>query len=220
MKRIQTVETVEEAYLLISMLESCEIPCELTNDYIISVDPLMSNAVHGIDILVDEEYVEDASVILNTLKEDRGEKHCPHCDSSNIRYLKLNWWNLIFIVKGFILPVGRKRMFCMSCLKKFSEAEVVSRKDGEDELAKEALSHAFEDLPVKPLPDYLVIIGIVTLVGIFFGVLSDWNYMKYREPFPLDLFFWVVFLGGAGFVLYSFLDPAAKEEEEEGENES
>lgn len=149
MKRIQTVETVEEAHLLISMLESFGIPCELTNDYIIAVDPLMSNAVHCIDILVDEDHVEDARDIIGALEEDKGDKHCPHCDSARIRYLRLSWWNLImFFGFSLILPIGRKRMYCQDCLKKFREDEAIwgGRENLEkDELVEEALSHSLEE---------------------------------------------------------------------------
>ena len=216
MKRIQTVETVEEAHLLISMLESYEIPCELTNDYIIAVDPLMSNAVHGIDILVDKEYVEDASAILKSLEEDRGEKRCPYCNSSKIRYQRLNWWNLVFVLSSFVLPVGRKRMFCLNCSKKFKQSDVVETEAEDDALTQEALSHSFKDEEVKPVPVYLILIGIVTLMGIFFGIYTDYYYSKYRELPPTDLFFLVIFLGGAGYFLYSLLDPAVQDE---GENE-
>ncbi len=219
MKRIKTVETVEEAQLLISMLESCEIPCELTNDYIVAVDPLMSNAVHGIDILVDDEYAEDAGTIIGTLEEDKGKKHCPHCNSAKIRYLRLNWWNLLFIFKGFILPVGRKRMFCMNCLKKFEENEIVEAGDENDELTKEALSHPFEDREPRPVPNYLVLIGAMTLIGIFFGVYSDLHYSKFKQLPLNDFFIFVIVLGGIGFILYSLFDPSAKDNSKKDENE-
>ena len=205
---------MEEAHLLISMLESYEIPCDLTNDYIIAVDPLMSNAVHGIDILVDDDYVEDAKTLLGILDKDEGSKHCPHCGSAKIRYLRLNWWNLVFIIKGFILPVGRKRMYCMNCLKKFNESEAVQETEVDDALTKEALSCVFEDSPAKPVPTYLPVIGIITLMCIFFGIYSQWHYSNYRELPSLDFFIILPILVGVGYILYSLLDPEAEDDEE------
>ena len=216
MKRIQTVETVEEAHLLISMLESFGIPCELTNDYIIAVDPLISNAVHGIDILVDEEHVVDAIGIIGALEEDKGDKHCPHCDSTRIRYLRLSWWNLIMFF-GFImiLPIGRKRMYCQDCLKKFDETDTEVTGE-EDELTKEALSHPFEDKDIKPLPAYLLPILVVAVLGVAFGIYDE----NFDRILPSGLFIVLVLLGGVGFFLYSVLEPSANGCKDEEKNDS
>jgi hypothetical protein len=200
-KRIKTVETVEEAHLLVSMLESYDIPCDMTNDFIIAVDPLISNAVHGIDTLVDDEYVEDARALLGAFEEGKGDKHCPHCDSANIRTLRLSWWNLIlFFGSSMIIPIGRKRMYCQDCLKKFKESDAVITAE-EDGLTKEALSHQLEEETLEELPPYLNFIS-----GFFFGgfvcfVLSPIYYLKFHYFPSIEIYFNFA-LGGGGLSFF------------------
>ena len=207
MKRIHTVETVEEAHLLISMLESYEIPCELTNDYIVAVDPLMSNAVHGIDIFVDEEFVEDAKAILGVLDEDKGDKQCPHCGSAKIRYLRFSWWNMLFYFAGFILPIGKRRMYCLNCLEKFREDEVLwsdSKNSLDDKLVEEALSYKLEEPTIKELPSYMSFFPGFIFSAALCLILSPLYYLKFGYFPKIASYFKFALVGGGLFFFLSY----------------
>src|SRR4051812_29422146 len=87
-----------DAAVLIGRLEAEEIRCFLNNEHLVNANPLLSNAVGGIDVAVRESDYERAMVIVQEMasnkaastKADTGFEgykkvtvFCPDCDSSN-----------------------------------------------------------------------------------------------------------------------------------------
>ena len=66
-------------------LESSGIDCELDDEFIVSVDPLLANAVGGIKITVAREDAKNASHVLKKYYENKAleiaekAKICPKC---------------------------------------------------------------------------------------------------------------------------------------------
>ncbi len=53
-----------EAYPLIAKLREENIPCTLSNEHVVLIDPLISNAVGGVKLLVPETEAERAKAII------------------------------------------------------------------------------------------------------------------------------------------------------------
>ncbi len=78
-----------EAYLLKSKLESEGIPAFIFDEQMITLNPLLSNGLHGIKLKVDEKNKDKALAVIhqinNTPISRNGEiLHCPRCQSVNI----------------------------------------------------------------------------------------------------------------------------------------
>ena len=101
MKEIKRVETPDEAILIKSQLESSGIDCFLKDNEIVSAYSLYSNAVGGIKILVPDESETEARELLDSEPLKVYEKHCPHCDSQNIKYRRFGLLNGVCIFSGF-----------------------------------------------------------------------------------------------------------------------
>jgi hypothetical protein len=163
MKEVKRVETPEEAALIKSQLESSGIDCFLKDNETVSVYSLYSNAVGGIKVLVPEEKETEAKELLQSASLEAFEKHCPHCDSQNIKYRKFGLLNGICIFSGFCLPSKRSTLFCQDCRMKFEASEMRVVEESSlpclVKLRQEAESHTFHDSEEKALPDYFGILG-------------------------------------------------------------
>ncbi len=86
---IATFNNATEAYLLKAKLESEGIPAFIFDEQMISLNPLLSNSLHGIKLKVDEKYKDKALTIMHQINNapisHNGEiLHCPKCQSVNI----------------------------------------------------------------------------------------------------------------------------------------
>ena len=64
---LSTYNTPNEAYMLIGRLESEGIDCYIEDDNLISVNPLLSNAIGGVKLNVSEKHLERALLILKEI---------------------------------------------------------------------------------------------------------------------------------------------------------
>lgn len=78
-----------EAFIFKTKLESEGIFVHVANEFIIQTDPLISNAVGGVQLQVSIEDQEKANFIISKISlysvDDHGKAiHCPQCDSNEI----------------------------------------------------------------------------------------------------------------------------------------
>ncbi len=85
-----------DAAVLIGRLEADGIRCFLVNEHLINANPMLSNAVGGIDVSVRESDLDQAMKIVKEMEVNKNEAptitiegykkvlaFCPDCDSSN-----------------------------------------------------------------------------------------------------------------------------------------
>ncbi|MGC4035522.1 MAG: DUF2007 domain-containing protein [Chitinophagaceae bacterium] len=65
-KILQTFTNYIEANILLGRLEEEGIHCFLQDEYTVTIDPLLSNAIGGIKLMVPESQLERAYEIMNT----------------------------------------------------------------------------------------------------------------------------------------------------------
>lgn len=113
-------------------LEANEIPCQLKDEQIVSVNPLYANAVGGIKLQVPDSYIEKALEVIREMNElpyiDKEGKaiQCPKCGGTDVT----NDFNDISGFRSFmamlisfafsVWPLYKKEVYyCKSCKRTF-----------------------------------------------------------------------------------------------------
>lgn len=125
---IYSFDNYIDAQLCLQQLQNENINCWLKDEHTVTIDPLLTNAIGGIKLMVHETQKDRATdllrTILNKAKENRA---CPYCGSFNVEYIfsnrkASNWFSAIFtyLLGGYALA-SEKMYHCFDCEKEFSE---------------------------------------------------------------------------------------------------
>lgn len=128
---IDTYVNYIDANIMLGRLESEGINCWLRDENTVTIDPILTNAVGGIKLMVAEADAERAIELLKEYREEKKETiRCLNCDSDNIELVTTprkasNWfWALFgFLFTNYALQ-GDKVYHCFSCKKEFSQKEM------------------------------------------------------------------------------------------------
>jgi DNA-directed RNA polymerase subunit RPC12/RpoP len=127
MKIIRTYDSYIHAHIAIGQLAEYDIPAFLQDEFMVTIDPILSNAIGGIKLTVDDENVSEAQKILGTI-EMQGKQiiACPKCHLANVEHIATahpkNWFTafLSFFFASYAVAVERK-YHCFNCGYEFSE---------------------------------------------------------------------------------------------------
>lgn len=82
---IRTFQNYFTAYILLARFRDSGIECFLKDEFTVTVDPILSNAVGGIKLIVKKEDEEEAGLLLQQFDESyRQSAVCPKCGSQTI----------------------------------------------------------------------------------------------------------------------------------------
>jgi DNA-directed RNA polymerase subunit RPC12/RpoP len=82
---IRTFQNYFSAHILLTRLKDAGIECFLKDEFTVTVDPILSNAIGGIKLVVIKEQEEEANKLLNEFDEAyRQTAVCPRCGSKSI----------------------------------------------------------------------------------------------------------------------------------------
>lgn len=117
------------AHLALGLLQAEDINCWLKDENIVTINPVLTNAVGGIKLMVAEVQKDRAISLLKNTKQQYNEQHpCPNCGSSNIEYVSTprkasNWLGTIAsaLFAGSATPID-KVYHCFDCGYEFDEA--------------------------------------------------------------------------------------------------
>lgn len=74
-----------QAHLLLTKLRDSGLECYLKDEYTVTIDPLLSNAIGGIKLVVKKKDAEEAYELLRIFDEEILQNtHCPKCGSNQI----------------------------------------------------------------------------------------------------------------------------------------
>ena len=98
-------------------LEEDNIQCWLKDEYTVTIDPILTNAIGGIKLMVASQQAERAISILRKLENEHKTLHpCPECNSLNIELVSTprktaNWVSAIFgfLFTSYAIPVEKDR---------------------------------------------------------------------------------------------------------------
>jgi hypothetical protein len=116
------------AHLAMGRLQSEGIECWLKDENTVTIDPLLTNAVGGIKLMVEETRAKEALELLTQLQQEyKATKTCPNCKSNNIELVStprkpLTWLTAIssFFLGDYALSV-EKVYHCFNCNREFPE---------------------------------------------------------------------------------------------------
>lgn len=82
---IRTFQNYFTAHILLGRFRDSGIECFLKDEFLVTVDPILSNAVGGIKLVVKKEDEEEANLLLHQFDESyRQSAVCPKCGSKTI----------------------------------------------------------------------------------------------------------------------------------------
>ena len=124
---LQHFRDIPTALLAKGKLESAGIHCVLADGNLVRMDWLLSNAIGGIRLQVDQREFEAARTVLNEpippefSDEELGEPfvqpRCPRCYSLDIGFEKINrfWTYGLWLLLSFPLPIRKDNWKCYTC---------------------------------------------------------------------------------------------------------
>jgi hypothetical protein len=84
-KQIAAYTNYVSANITLGLLEENSINCHLRDEYIVTIDPFLSNAVGGIKLMVAEIQFDRALEVIKQAEiEYVGDIPCPNCKSSSL----------------------------------------------------------------------------------------------------------------------------------------
>lgn len=133
----QTFSDPVNAHIVKGLLDANGIDCFISDENIVSVNPLYSQAVGGVKLNVFEKDILRINSLLNagitTEETEVTEKTdssivCPNCNSQNVAYggsvkRKFGLWNMILPFLLMVYPFTmRKAYHCFNCDHEFKKA--------------------------------------------------------------------------------------------------
>lgn len=117
-----------DAHLRMMQLQEEGINCWLKDEHTVTVDPILSNAIGGIKLMVHETQKERAADLLRTImNKERANRRCENCGSLNVEYIvsnrnPSNWFLAFFTFLFGDYAVGIKKTYhCFDCGHEFEE---------------------------------------------------------------------------------------------------
>lgn len=110
------------AHIAMGRLEEDGIKCWLKDEHTVTIDPILTNALGGIKLMVAATQAERASGILRELAGKNKALHpCPKCGSLNIELITTprkasNWISVLlgFFFISYAMPID-KAYHCFNC---------------------------------------------------------------------------------------------------------
>lgn len=109
---VQVYDNYISAHIAKGRLEEEGISCWLKDENTVTIDPILTNAVGGIKLMVEKTRSEEAAGILRTIENENKKAHpCPKCNSLNIEFVstprKISNW-LSFVSFGLFASYAPK----------------------------------------------------------------------------------------------------------------
>lgn len=117
MKTIAAFSTPTEAHLALTRLQSAGIAAAIRDEFTVTFDWFMSNAIGGVKIEVPDEEVGAALEILRLPPPEEGVLRCPYCGSSDTSVRVLSVFGAVCLVLKIPIPMTRAVVDCRSCKK-------------------------------------------------------------------------------------------------------
>jgi DNA-directed RNA polymerase subunit RPC12/RpoP len=116
------------AHIAMGRLEEDGFNCWLKDENTVTIDPILTNAVGGIKLMVAETEAKKAWELLKQLQQEhKAAIVCPKCGSHNIEVVSnprkaSNWASAVigFLLTSFAMPVETVN-HCFDCGNEFSE---------------------------------------------------------------------------------------------------
>lgn len=132
---LQSFPNYIDAHILMGRLEEEGIRCWLKDENTVTINPIWTNAVGGIKVMVAETQLERALELVHEFQQQKKSQYsCPKCGSHDIELVSserkaVNWFSALagFLFGDYALA-AEKTWRCFNCHADFEEpVEVVDR---------------------------------------------------------------------------------------------
>lgn len=125
---VRSFDNYIEANILLGKLQNEGIPCFLRDEFTVTIDPILTNALGGIKLEVPEDHIWQARKLLEQFDRERKEQLvCPSCGSHEVEYISNpaksgNWISNIisYLFSGYSVSI-KKTYHCFHCGKDFDD---------------------------------------------------------------------------------------------------
>ncbi len=125
---LETFDNYIDANLVLGRMQQAGIHCWLKDENTVTIDPILTNAIGGIKLMVSTDDMQNATEVLQILKEIKRKSYaCPNCGSHNIEYINtsqkaINWVSSLLTWLLGSYAIGIKKIWhCFNCGKEFNE---------------------------------------------------------------------------------------------------
>jgi len=85
---VKTFDSYITANIWLGRLQDQEIDCYLKDEYTVTIDPILSNAIGGIKLCISSEQLEKGMDLIRQFEaENKQALQCPACNSMNVEYV-------------------------------------------------------------------------------------------------------------------------------------
>ena len=118
---VRTFNNYFSANILLTKLRDAGVQCYLKDEYTITMDPLLTNAVGGIKLVINKEDADEVVALMKIFDEEyRRNAVCPKCGSHNIDLVpKRSPANMITAILSWLFSdyaVSAEKVYlCDSC---------------------------------------------------------------------------------------------------------
>jgi hypothetical protein len=127
---LYTFNNYIDANLRLMHMQEEGINCWLKDEHTVTIDPIISNAIGGIKLMVHESQKERAADLLRTMmNKEKLQTPCINCKSHNVEYIitnrkPANWFSAIatFLLGDFAMA-PHKVYHCFDCGTEFQKSD-------------------------------------------------------------------------------------------------
>ena len=125
---LRTYDNYIPANMMLQRLEEEHIRAYLQDEHTVTIDPILTNAVGGIKLMVHEEQLARALELVNGFENTYKQAvACPRCSSNNVHFVTqgsnpMNWLSAIFSWLFGNYAMSVKNVYrCFDCEMEFEE---------------------------------------------------------------------------------------------------
>ena len=125
---LRTYDNYIPAHMMLQRLEDEHIRAYLQDEHTVTIDPILSNAIGGIKLMVHQEQVGRAMELINGYEQVYKQAlACPKCGSNNVHFVTqsgnpMNWLSAIFSWLFGNYAISVKNIYrCFDCDFEFEE---------------------------------------------------------------------------------------------------
>lgn len=118
---VRSYDNYIPAHMMLQRLEEEGIKGYLKDEHTVTIDPILSNAIGGIKLMIYEQQVERALSLIESFEQSYHESvECPNCQSHNIAYIPQrntsNWFSAILTWMFGSYAIAPKKVYhCYNC---------------------------------------------------------------------------------------------------------
>ncbi|HTE25467.1 putative signal transducing protein [Flavitalea sp.] len=129
--QVRSYDNYIPANMILSRLDQEGIRAYLQDEHTVTIDPIISNAIGGIKLMVITEQLDRALQLINGFEEAYNKAGaCPKCQSTKVKFLiepetSRNWFKSIVDKFTGTYGTGSKGIYhCYDCGNEFSELQI------------------------------------------------------------------------------------------------